>query len=663
MKRTTPSLFVSVVLFVLFVSLNAKNPLLIHEDIPKSYGHLLYRDSCLLVSMNAATNYVLKDKPPKYTLDIVRGRPRGNDVGFTFTFQDVHGKPRLEGGTLFYALADIGETFPRAKWKRHAAIGKGGVARVKLLEKLQGIYDFINWEKKGKGVLYYRVTDKKGHIVYEGKFFFTGKGPFRVDKGSIIEGPFVNKLTHKSVTISFDTISRQKGLVSVEGIGEFYSPSGTHHEIEITGLIADTHYKYTVSASGAHKESYMFKTAHAPGSRKPFVFAFASDSRCGIDSGERNIGGVNAYMMRRISALVSSKNVAFMHFTGDMIDGYNSAPLKQKLEYTNWKRSILPFASYIPFYTSMGNHEALLYMFNDGSRYGLQADRFPYTTVSAEALFADAFVHPLNGPESEDGTSYDPDPVHIDFPSYKENVYYYTYDNVAIVSLNSNYWYSPSVKKGKRSIGGNPHGYLMDNQLVWLQKTLKKLDEDKDIDFIFVTVHTPVFPNGGHVKDDMFYDGKNDIRPYIADANGILEPCVKGIIEQRDVFLRILIQSKKMIAILTGDEHNYARLEIKPGMPVYGDYKPEKKLEITRTIYQIHDGAAGAPYYAHEQTPWGSDVKKGEKAKGKYLKKFSTENAVVFFHVNGKKLELEVINPDTLSHIEGKEKMIELTFH
>lgn len=623
-------------------------------EIPDSYGNLKYVGSELVAEINASATYHLKDETPKYTLDMVRGNPIGDDSGFTFTFKDENSNAKFAGGKVFYALADLSEKYPRAKWKREAKIGEDGIANVKLLGKLQGKYDFIDWEKQGKGSLYYRVADKSGYLVYEGKLFFTGKGPFTVDSGSIIEGPFVNKMTHESLTISFETLNEQKGTVIVEGAGEFYSDVGTHHEIEISGLSADTQYKYSVQAEGSHKESYAFKTAPKPGSRKPFTFAYTSDSRSGIASGEREIAGVNAYMMRRISALMAAKNAAFLQFTGDEIDGYRNAPLRQELEYVNWKRSILPFASRIPVNASMGNHEALLYAFDDGSKYGLQADRFPYATESAEALFAKAFVNPLNGPESEDGAFYDPNPNKTDFPSYKENVYYYTYDNIAMISLNSNYWYSPSVQNGKNTIGGNPHGYLMDNQIDWLKTTLKKLECDKNIDFVFVTHHTPAFPNGGHVKDDMFYNGANEIRPYIADANGIVKPHPKGIIDRRDEYWKILMDSKKVIAVLTGDEHNYARLEVKPGMPIYDKdkYIPENKLKITRTIYQIHNGAAGAPYYGKEDTPWNKDVAKGKPANGEYLKNFTTENAVVFFHVNGKKLELEVINPDTLDRIE-----------
>ena len=123
----------------------------------------------------------------------------------------------------------------------------------------------------------------------------------------------------------------------------------------------------------------------------------------------------------------------------------------------------------------MGNHEALVSIFHDGSSFGVQVDKFPFNTKSAEKIFADNFVNPKNGPESEDGSVYDPKPNQMDFPSYSENVYFYTYDNVAMVVLNSNYWYAPSTYEIPKT-GGNPHGYIMDNQLQWLSKTIEQFD-------------------------------------------------------------------------------------------------------------------------------------------------------------------------------------------
>jgi hypothetical protein len=135
----------------------------------------------------------------------------------------------------------------------------------------------------------------------------------------------------------------------------------------------------------------------------------------------------------------------------------------------------------------------------------------------------------------------------------------------------------------------------------------------------------------------MWYSGNNQIRPYIAG-----KPVKKGIIERRDELLDILInKSKKVVAILTGDEHNYNKMEIGRDTEIYlPDYKG-KKLNISRILYQVNNGAAGAPYYAQERTPWSSKVSG-----------FTTQNALVFFYIDGLKVRMEVINPETLELID-----------
>jgi len=287
----------------------------------------------------------------------------------------------------------------------------------------------------------------------------------------------------------------------------------------------------------------------------------------------------------------------------------------------------------------MGNHEVLELSFRDtieNTPVMVKVDRFPFETVSAEALYMENFVMPENGPESEDGAVYDPNPKKTDFPSYKESVFHYSYDNVGMIVLNSNYWFS-STRQFIRVSSGNLHGYIMDNQLAWLEKTLAMFEKDPNIDHVFVTVHTPAFPNGGHVGDDMWYNGKNDWRPYVAGR-----PVEKGIIQRRDEILHLLVnQSTKVLALLTGDEHNYNRLRISDEMVMYPEAYFLEKLKLNREIWQINNGAAGAPYYAQEQTPWSEHVTG-----------FTTRNALVLISVEGQKVSMKVINPDTLELID-----------
>jgi len=138
----------------------------------------------------------------------------------------------------------------------------------------------------------------------------------------------------------------------------------------------------------------------------------------------------------------------------------------------------------------------------------------------------------------------------------------------------------------------------------------------------------------------MWYDGNNDIRPWIAG-----KPAAKGIIERRDQLLDLAVnKSKKVVALLTGDEHNYCKTELGPETVIYPEGYKGKKIKLSRTIYQINNGAAGAPYYAQAEVPWTP-----------FTTGFSTQNALCLFYVDGKHLKMQVLNPDTLEEIDRLE--------
>ncbi|NOZ35707.1 MAG: metallophosphoesterase family protein [Chlorobi bacterium] len=569
------------------------------------------------------------EKEGFYTLNQMKGNPQAyaDGISFDFGIKDLSGK-------LIYGLINYEDAKnPLPVWFKKTSEIKNGKAAINIKKNLSGRYDMSNWEKSGKGTLSYRVTDNKGNILYDGivSFYFENK-IFKIAE-TITEGPFVNLLAPKSVVISFDLNKKAGANIFVNGKKYTDNSAAFHHEIKIDGLKSDTKYSYEVKY-GKLSQKYSFKTAHKKGERKPFVFAYASDSRQGQGGGEHNVYGVNFYEMRKIAAAASCKDVAFVQFTGDLVNGYVSNKEKINLQYANWKRSAEPFTHYFPFVAAQGNHEFVGFQFvnKKGKRRG-SVVRFPFKTESSSAVFASNFVNPHSSLKSEDGSKYDPNPDKTDFPPYDETVFYYTYDNVAVIVLNSDYWYCPSLKYNTGT-SGNLHGYIMDNQLKWLDKTIEKLEKDKDIDHIFVTQHTPAFPDGGHTGDDMWYKGKNKYRPYIAG-----KAVDKGIIERRDEYLNILInKSTKVISLLTGDEHNYNKLKLSPDVNIYPDAWKLEKLKRKRTIWQINNGAAGAPYYAQDKSvPW-TDAVSG----------FTTQNALVLIYVNGKKVSVKVLNPETL---------------
>jgi len=622
MSKINNILLIGFLLFTQLLSAQVK--------IPAVYSNIsINKDNDLILKFDT-TEVLVKTIEAVYKVDDFDQAWEGGDNGLVFNSE----KKNLTG-TMFFGLIHYNDSkYPQPVFRGSVKI-RNGKSAIDINKRLKGISDMVGWQKSGKGVLGYRVINTRGSIIYDGIIGFSFDSVFSVDL-TLFEGPFINLLTSSGATISFKTNKKTISSIIVNN-KEFSDDKETYnHEIKITGLQSDKEYDYQLKY-GNNKQEYSFRTSPKAGSRKPFVFGYASDCRSGNGGGERNIYGHNGYMVKKIMALSVANNTRFLQFTGDVIGGYAINKADMEIQYANFKHTVSPFAHYFPLVVAMGNHESLINNFVEPkSKLWVAVDKFPFETESSESVFAENFVNPLNGPESEDGSKYDPDKNNKDFPTYKESVFYYTYDNVAMVVLNSNYFYAPSTRHIPLT-SGNLHGYIMDNQLAWLEKILKKFEKDKSVDHVFVTVHTPAFPNGGHVKDDMYYDGNNNYRPYIAG-----KPVDKGIIERRDEFLNILInKNKKTVALLVGDEHNYCKLKLETDTKIYPEEYPNKKLKLKRTFWQINNGAAGAPYYAQEETPWSD-----------WVSGFTTQNALVLFYVDGKSVKMKVLNPDTLELVD-----------
>jgi hypothetical protein len=617
--------------FLLLALLATSVALAQQPRIPASYSNLAYDSTGQLYFEHDGARYIAEAVDHAFSVEQFLGNPMGTATGVELDFGDFE-------GTVTYGLIPYEKApHPLPVYRKTLPIEAGKVS-INIKDDFKYPYDFVDWKEKGYVSVGYRLSDEKGGLWFDGVVALKGRGPFEVVP-AIHEGPYVNIVSDTSGIIWCKTTKPVKARLEVNGKVYTDETATTFHKWTVEGLIPSREYDYTVSY-GVLSQTYQFKTAPKKGSREAFVFAYTSDSRHATGGGERKIMGANAYIMKKMAALAHAKGADFMQFTGDMINGYLSNKDAQQLQYFNWKKSIEPFWHYMPFYVGMGNHEAFGLIFKDenGRQRGF-IDGFPYETASAEVVFAEAFVNPENGPDSEDNNKYDPDLEQTDFPSYKENVFYYTHGNVAMVVLNSDYWYAPSMSKQPATSGGL-HGYLMDNQLEWLRETIHQLENDRDIDHIFVTQHTPAFPNGGHSHDDMWYSGDNSKRPYVAG-----KAVEKGIIERRDEYLDILLNdSKKVVGILTGDEHNYNWLKLTPEVPIYPEGYPHEKLSFSRPIYQINNGAAGAPYYGQEVLPWSD-----------FTQSFSVENALCLFYVAGEKITMRVYNPDTLNLIDEVE--------
>ena len=389
------------------------------------------------------------------------------------------------------------------------------------------------------------------------------------------------------------------------------------------------------SENQAREETYGFRTAPRPGTRRPFTFGYASDSRGGSGGGERNFLGPNAHMMRRIMALAADRRLAFLQFTGDLVSGSVPTPEMLLTEFANWKRAVEPHGHWLPVYTTIGNHESTMREFAEPGGKLVRLPRFPFATESTEATFARALVNPTNGPASEDGAAYDPDPSSADFPPYRENVYSYVHDNVAVVVLNARLLvvaHHPADAAGGRQPARLPDGPA-GGVAGGAARRVREEPGDR-----------PRLPHAPHARLPQrrprrrrhVVRGEERAAAWVAG-----KAVAKGIIERRDDLLRLVQSHPKVLAFLTGDEHNYNRTRLAPGVEIYPAGWTGPKVNLRRVFYQVNNGAAGAPSYAQDRTPWSPAVKG-----------FSTQNALCLFHVEGPHVRLEVINPETLEVID-----------
>jgi len=423
--------------------------------IPSVYSDINTDENGKLYHQLSGKKFYAQEKTDYYTLKQMQANPTADAQGISFDFGD-----EKFFGKLYFGLINYEDSkYPMPVWFRSTSEIIGGKAHINIKKRLSGRYDMSDWEKNGYGTLSYRVSDNKGNLIYDGIVSFYYKNRKFELAETIIEGPFVNILTPESAVISFDLNKAAEADIYINGKKYTDGAVTKHHEIKVNNLKPNTEYIYEVKY-GKLSQKYAFKTAHKKGDRKPFVFAYASDSRNGQGGGEHSLNGTNFYVMRKMAAAARLNDVAFMQFSGDLVNGYVTNKEDINLQYANWKRAVEPYAHYFPFVCALGNHEFTGVQFVDeNGKWKGAVTKFPFETESSSAVFASNFVNPQNGPLSEDGSKYDPNPNKTDFPPYNETVFYYIYDNVAVIVLNSNYWYSPTLKHNPKT-SGNLHAYL-----------------------------------------------------------------------------------------------------------------------------------------------------------------------------------------------------------
>ena len=469
---------------------------------------------------------------------------------------------------------------------------------------------------------------------------------------SIVEGPFVNLVTSDDPTrcvVSLESSQTMEAAVQIIGGKRFTSSKTRKHEIEVTGLRPNQEYKYQVMLGEMTTREYRLQTAPEKGATS-FRFAYGGDSREGVGGGLESHMGCNFLELERLAAMAFRMDCRFLLQGGDLVMGYTTHPDDYRTQFYGWKHAVRGYMHTRPVYPAMGNHECLIYNFDDKSKYGITLDRWPYELESSEAIFGEQLVLPTNGPESSNPHR----------PSYKENVFSFHYGNVKCIAVNNNYWISYAASR----FGGSPEGYIMPDQMDWIQHELQVAEKDPTVKYVIVYMQEPVIPNGGHLRDSMWYNGNNNIRSHTWDGKQ-LNAAKKGIIEVRNDLMKMLHASSKVAAVLGSDEHGYSKILIDGTVPLgapakddlnddgwinwHGKTVGEKEnastiAELKQPVWYLVGGGFGAPYYSREHTPWNDYWTKEKNDQGDKFY-YSSQSNILIFDVSPERIAVVVYNP------------------
>ncbi len=461
---------------------------------------------------------------------------------------------------------------------------------------------------------------------------------------TLVEGPYVNLVTSDrpgEVVISYRLDETAMTQVVLSD-GRRFGPTAPqqYFEVLVDGLEAGGELAYHIELPDGQSRTYKLETAPAPG-HLPIRFAFTGDSRKGADLGMADFMGINRRTVEGLAARAYLEDAAFLLMGGDLVAGYTTVKADFETQIHAWKQAVAGFWHERPIYPGQGNHEALMRMFGKHEGKRLSFDRWPYRTDSAEAVLAAAFVNPENGPRPSDPTR----------PTYKENVFSFQYGALLTIAVNNNYWASYAVEE----FGGCPEGYILPDQMDWIRAQLEAAKQNDSVKHVFLYAQEPVFPNGGHLKDGMWYNGDNRTRAHHF-RGGEVVPEDKGIIEVRDEFIAMVAACEKVVAVFCGDEHGYHRTLIGADVPVghlaKDDQNGDGQIEVgeepcsplpglNRDVWYIVCGGAGAPYYAEEPTPWNQYW----KARGGDGYRHSSQESILIIDAGEAAISMVVYNP------------------
>ncbi len=269
--------------------------------------------------------------------------------------------------------------------------------------------------------------------------------------------PYLQNVTESSIYVCWHSDSLSSTIVEY-GTDSLLSQAATGtydtigdinywHTVHLTGLSADTRYYYRcISGHDTSAISY-FHTRTAPGSPgRHLRFVVTGDSR--TDTAETHyISTVIEKQLETDYGKTWNDSVAFLINVGDIVTNGNTIS-QYKPEYF---RPYSNLTNKLPFYVSIGNHEAESPYYYDYMKY-----------------------EDLTGPPYDD-------------PANKFNEKFYTFraGRCQFIALNSNW------------------SYWSDEQTNWLKKNLDEAEANENIDFVFIYCHHPghteIWPDGNTI--------------------------------------------------------------------------------------------------------------------------------------------------------------------
>lgn len=197
------------------------------------------------------------------------------------------------------------------------------------------------------------------------------------------------------------------------------------HTVEFQGLTPNTKYAYRVGDGASWSEWFQFRTA--ADKPEPFSFVYFGDA-------QKEVRSLWSRVIRE--AFSDMPRAAFMLHAGDLIN-----VAETDAEWGEWFGAGGWINAMIPVIATPGNHEYASRKNADGSK-----------TKWLSRFWVPQFAFPANGPEG-----------------LKESAYYIDYQNLRVISLNSN--------------------EQREEQVPWLERVLTENDRTWTI----ITFHHPIF--------------------------------------------------------------------------------------------------------------------------------------------------------------------------